>query len=335
MPFIIAELSANHNQDLNLAKKTIHAVARSGADAVKFQTYKPSCLTLESNLNYFKIKDGLWKDKTLWELYKEAYMPWEWHEELYALAKSLGLVAFSSPFSTEGVAFLEKLSNPIYKVASFEVGHTELLKAIAKTKKPVILSTGVCTKCELENALKIFKNHEITLLHCTSSYPATLKHSSLYKIKDLQASYPQVRVGLSDHTLGYAAPLVAMTLGASVIEKHFILDKSLGGVDSAFSMDEREFSEMVSVLKEASLALKPDPKDIKSKEEKTKVGREFARSLFIASDAKKGEVITKDHLACVRPNLGLDPLKLDSIIGKRFAKDVIKNHPLKDSDIQG
>ncbi|PAF50958.1 pseudaminic acid synthase [Helicobacter sp. 13S00401-1] len=330
MPFIIAELSANHNQDLDLAKKTLHAIARSGANAVKFQTYKPSCLTLDSNLEYFKIKSGLWKDKTLWELYEEAYMPWEWHEELYKLAKELKLVAFSSPFSVEGVKFLETLNNPIYKVASFEVGHVPLLKAIAKTKKPVILSTGVCNDDELENALSILKGLDITLLHCTSSYPATLAKSSLYKIKDLQAKYPSCKIGLSDHTLGYAAPLIALSLGASTIEKHFILDKSLGGVDSAFSMDEGEFKEMVDVLKDAKKALS---KDLTSKEVDIKAGREFARSLFIVRDAKKGEVITKDLLACVRPNLGLSPLKLESILGKKLACDVSKNHPLKKDDI--
>ncbi len=348
-PFIIAELSANHNQQLDIALKSVEAIAKTGANAIKVQTYKPSCLTLPYKNEYFKIKDGLWKDSYLWDLYTEAQMPWEWHKEIFNLAKNLGLQAFSSPFSVEGVAFLESIDCPFYKVASFEVMHIPLLKAIATTKKPVILSLGVANNDEIAYALEILKdNQSITLLYCISAYPASLTDAKLTRIQEIKAQWAQynVAVGLSDHTLGISVPIMATLCGASMIEKHFILDKGLGGVDSAFSLDTNEFSLMVSnvhdicvLAKDFHMQNQPLLSPIKHNMQSPHIpqeakGRNFARSLFVARDVKAGEIISLDNIACVRPAYGMSPLALDSILGGYFNQDIKGGMPLLASYLQ-
>ena len=343
-PIVIAELSANHNNNLDIALKSVEAVAASGANAIKLQTYKPSCLTLPSRTEVFRIKDGLWKDKYLWDLYEEASLPWEWHGEIFNLARSKGLEVFSSPFSPEGVEFLERLDCPMYKVASFEVMHLPLLKAIAATKKPVILSLGVASDEEIEKALEILESApKKSLLYCISSYPADLSEArlcELWRLRDKWGAYG-VDIGLSDHTKGITVPLVATLCGVSIIEKHFILDRSLGGVDSTFSLDKGELEALVKGVKEVcvlrdSLGGLSLPGFLESKNEDggVKKGREFSRSLFVSKAVKKGEVISQSCIACVRPNAGLSPLLLDSIVGQTFSCDLEAYTPLKAHHIE-
>lgn len=346
IPFIIAELSANHNQKLDIALKSVEAIAKTGANAIKVQTYKPSCLTLPYKNEYFRIKDGLWKDYYLWDLYTNAQMPWEWHKEIFDLAHSLGLQAFSSPFSIEGVEFLESINCPIYKIASFEINHIPLLKSIAETKKPVILSLGVANDNEILQALEILKyNKSITLLYCISAYPAPLIDAKLTNIQNIKAKWGNynIEVGLSDHTLGISVPIMATLCGASMIEKHFILDKSMGGVDSEFSLDTNEFSLMVNSIQDICVLaqdfridengilpiIKHDLSTNKLQQEKS--GRNFARSLFVSKDVKKGDIISLDNIVCVRPAYGMSPLKLDSILGKTFSKDIQGGMPFIES----
>lgn len=333
MAFIIAELSANHNQDKNLALKTIKAAKESGANAVKLQTYTPDCLTLDSNLPYFQIKGTLWEGKNLYQLYKEAMTPWEWHKELFDYAKSLGLICFSSPFSKEAIDFLESLNNPIYKVASFEIVDLELISYMAKTKKPMILSKGIATKEEISDAINVCKKEgvkDITLLQCTSSYPAPLSEANLALIPQLKKDFG-IKVGLSDHTLGINASLTSVALGGSVIEKHFILDRKLGGVDSAFSMEPDEFKMMVESIYEVEQLLGKNSYELS---QKSKEGRAFMRSLFVINDLKKGEVIKEHHIRSIRPGYGLPPKMLQEILGKTATKDLKRGEPLKMGDFK-
>lgn len=346
-PFIIAELSANHNQKLDIALKSVEAIAKTGANAIKVQTYKPSCLTLPYKNEYFRIKEGLWKDSYLWDLYNVAQMPWEWHKEIFDLANVLGLQAFSSPFSIEGVEFLESINCPIYKVASFEVNHTMLLKAIAQTKKPVIVSLGVANDDEILHALEILKhNKSITLLYCISNYPTLLSDAKLTNIQYLKAKWGKynIEVGLSDHTLGISVPIVATLCGVSMIEKHFILDKSIGGVDSEFSLCADEFSLMVNNIRDVCVLaqdfyekkqeiLPIIAHNVCTKTQTEKKGRNFARSLFVSKDVKNGDIISFDNIACVRPSYGMSPMKLDSILGKTFNRDIQGGVPLIESYI--
>lgn len=319
--FLVAELSANHNQDKNLALQTIKAVKDAGADAIKLQTYTPDCLTLDCDLEDFKIKGTLWEGKNFYALYKEAMTPWEWHKELFDYAKELGLVCFSSPFSKEAVDFLETLENPIYKVASFEIVDLELIKYMACLGKPMILSKGIATKEEIEEAINVCKevgNDSITLLQCTSSYPAPLNSANLSLIPRLQKDF-SVAIGLSDHTLGITAPIVAASLGAKVIEKHFILNRSLGGVDSAFSLEPQEFAQMAKAVRETEELLGDSTYTLS---EKSKEGRVFMRSLYIAKAIKKGELIQENAIKSIRPGHGIAPKYLKQAVGKRASKDL-------------
>lgn len=331
-PLIIAELSANHNQSLKLAKESIRAIAKSGADGVKLQTYTPECLTLKSDSKYFRIQGGtLWDNRTLYNLYEEAQTPWEWHDELFSLARELNLLVFSSPFSVQGVEFLEKLHCPMYKVASFEVMHYELIEAIARTKKPIIISTGVATQEELKKALNICKKYgctDITLLACVSEYPAPIESANLLSMPHLASLYKtyKVKFGLSDHTIGNLCPIIATTLGASMIEKHFILDKSLGGVDSKFSMDSQEFSSMVQAVHNTHLALGSATPKI-DKKTRTK-RRQFARSIWVTRDIAKGEVFSPNNIAVLRPNKGVSPQYFHQILGKKALCALKANSPL-------
>jgi pseudaminic acid synthase len=326
--FIIAELSANHNGDLNVAIETIRAAKRAGADAIKLQTYTPDTLTIDCDKDYFKIDGGtLWDGKTLYKLYSEAFTPWEWHQQLFNVAKEEGLICFSSPFDKTAVDFLEKLDVPAYKIASFEIQDIPLIAYTASKGKPIIMSTGIAEENDIALAVKTCReagNQEIILLKCTSSYPAPLELANLNTIKDLKTRF-DVEVGFSDHTYGFLAPVVATTLGAKVIEKHFILNKEIGGPDADFSLDEKEFTAMVQAVRDAEKLLGTISYEIS---EKVKKNRKFARSLFVVEDVKKGELITTKNVRSIRPGYGLHPKYYNEILGKKFIKMYTKGEPL-------
>lgn len=328
--FLVAELSANHHQSKDIALKTIKAAKESGADAVKLQTYTPECLTLNCNSKYFQIQGTLWEGKNFYQLYQEAMTPWEWHKDLFEYAKELGIICFSSPFSKEGVDFLEELGNPIYKVASFEIVDLELIEYMAKTKKPIILSKGIATKEEIKEALDVCKKEvkDITLLQCTSSYPAPLNEANLSLIPKIQRDFG-VKVGLSDHTLGITAPIVAASLGAKVIEKHFILDRKLGGPDSAFSIEPQEFSAMAKAVREVEELLGVESYELS---QKSKEGRVFMRSLFVVEDIAKGERIKENQIRSIRPGYGIPPKMKYQVVGKKAKKALKRGEPLSFGD---
>jgi len=313
--FIIAELSANHNHNIETAKETIRAAKRAGADAIKLQTYTPDTITLAAKTSDFKIKGTVWDGQYLYDLYKEAYLPWEWHKELFDVAAEEGLVCFSSPFDNTAVDFLEGLNCPIYKIASFEVTDIPLIEYVASKGKPVIISTGIATDEDIELALETCRkagNNEIILLKCTSAYPAKIEDANLIMIKDMAEKYGVI-TGLSDHTLGALAPTLSVAMGAKVIEKHFILDKKIGGPDASFSLDEKEFTAMVSSVREAEKAM---GKVDYSLTEGKKKSRAFSRSLYVAKDITKGEVITEENVRSVRPGYGLHPKHYSQVLGK-------------------
>lgn len=326
--FIIAELSANHNGDLNVAIETIRAAKRAGADAIKLQTYTPDTLTIDCGNKYFKIEGGtLWDGKTLYELYGEAYTPWEWHKRLFEVAEEEGLICFSSPFDFTAVDFLENLKVPAYKIASFEIQDIPLIEYAASKGKPIIISTGIAEEEDIQLAVDTCRkvgNNDIILLKCTSSYPAPLELANLNTIPDIKKRY-KVEVGFSDHTYGSLAPTVATTLGAKVIEKHFILDKSIGGPDADFSLDVNEFTEMVNKVRDTEKLLGKVSYEIS---EKVRKNRKFARSLFVVDDVKAGDRITKDNIRSIRPGYGLHPKYYNDILGKSFLIDIEKGTPL-------
>jgi len=322
--FIIAELSANHNGLLETAIETIRAAKRTGADAIKLQTYTADTLTLDSNKEDFIINSGsIWDGQKYYSLYQEAQTPWEWHEELFKVAKEEGLLCFSSPFDRTAVNLLEELGNPIYKIASFEITDIPLIKYVASKGKPIIISTGIATTEDIELALKTCKeagNNQIALLKCTSSYPAPIEEANLVMIRDLAERYGVV-TGLSDHSLGITAPVVAVTQGAKIIEKHFILHKSIGGPDASFSLDEKEFTQMVLAVREAELALGQVDYSLTNKQ---KQGRNFSRSLYIIKNVNKGDVISENNIRSIRPGFGLHPKYLPQILGKKFKYNLEK-----------
>lgn len=332
--FIIAELSANHGHDIGIAKETIRAAKRAGADAVKFQTYTADTITLKSDKPDFLIKQGtLWDNKYLYDLYKEAYTPWEWHAELFVCAKEEGLVCFSSPFDKTAVDFLETLDAPAYKIASFEITDIPLIEYVASKKKTVIISTGIAEEEDIWLAIDACKrmgNNDIVLLKCTSSYPAPVEEANMIMVKDLAERFG-VFSGLSDHTLGCTVPVVATCFGAKIIEKHFILDHSIGGPDASFSMDEKEFTAMVKAVREAEKAIgrvdySLTPKQIK--------GREFSRSLYFVKDVKAGEIITEENVMSKRPGFGLHPKYYNEILGKTVKKDIDMGDRVNLQDIE-
>jgi pseudaminic acid synthase len=332
--FIIAELSANHGGDIEIAKRTIRAAKRTGADAIKLQTYTADTLTLDSDKDDFIIRSGsIWDGKTYYDLYKEAYTPWEWHEELFEIAKEEGLVCFSSPFDNTAVDLLESLDNPIYKIASFEITDVNLIAYAASKGKPMIMSTGISEYEDIKLAVETCReagNNDITILKCTSSYPAPIDEANLVMMQRFAKDF-NVKVGLSDHTLGNTVPLVATALGATVIEKHFILDKSIGGPDASFSLDEKEFTEMVTAVREAEKALGKESYELTKKQ---KAGKDFARSLYVAEDIKEGELITEKNVRSVRPGFGLHPKYLLEVLGKKVNQDLEKGAPLIFNNIQ-
>ena len=319
--FIIAELSANHNGSKRTAIDSIRAAKKAGADAIKIQTYTADTLTLNCDAPDFKLGEGLWKGETLYSLYQKAYTPWEWNEEIFHVAREEGLVCFSTPFDKTAVDLLENLNNPIYKIASFEITDIPLIKYIASKHKPVILSTGIATEEDIQLALDTIRGegcNDITLLKCTSAYPAPIEDANLLTIPDMKKRFG-VKAGLSDHTEGYTVPMAAVALGAEVVEKHFIIDRSIGGPDSAFSMEAVEFKLMVDNIRKVEAALgnvsyPTDPSKIK--------GREFCRSLYVAEDIKAGNVITEKNVRSVRPGYGLHPKYLSELIGRKVKCDL-------------
>lgn len=314
--FIIAELSANHNGNLDQAIETIKAAARCGADAIKLQTYTADTITLDSEMEDFTIKGGtLWDGRKLYDLYQEAYTPWEWHEELFRVAKEEGLVCFSSPFDKSAVDFLENLNVPMYKIASFEITDIPLIEYTAGKMKPMIISTGIAGYEDIDLAVRTCRNvgnNDITLLKCTSSYPAPLEEANLTLIPKMASDFG-VKVGLSDHTMGWVAPVVATSLGAVVIEKHFILDRSLGGPDAAFSLNTEEFTLMVKTVRDAEKSLGEATYELTKKQSE---GKQFTRSLYVAEDIKAGDVFNEKNIRSVRPGHGAHPRYLRDILGK-------------------
>ena len=313
--FIIAELSANHIQDIEIAKKTISAIKKSGADCVKFQTYTPDTLTIDSKKDDFIIKGSIWDGKSYYDLYKQAYTPWDWHEELFAFAKQEGLICFSSPFDNTAVDLLENLNTPAYKIASFEINDIPLIEYTASKGKPMIFSTGIASLEDIKLALDTCKkvgNSQIILLKCTSSYPAPIEEANLRMIKKYSDDF-DVITGLSDHTLGYLCPIIAVSLGARVIEKHFILDRSLGGPDASFSMNPEEFGYMVEKIGEVEKSLGEQNYILTDKQIK---GKSFSRSLYVVKDIKKGDLFSNSNVKSIRPGYGLHPKFLKDILGK-------------------
>lgn len=325
--FIIAELSANHGGDIEVAKETIRAAKRAGADSIKLQTYTADTITLDVKNEYFKIEKGTaWDGRYLYDLYKEAYTPWEWHPELFQVAKEEGLICFSSPFDPSAVDFLEELKAPAYKIASFEITDIPLIEYVASKGKPVIISAGIANDMDIELAIDTCKkagNEQVSILKCTSAYPAAPEDANLITIPAIKERF-DVIPGLSDHTLGIEAPVVAVAMGAKIIEKHLILDKELGGVDSHFSLDQHEFAQMVIAVRKAEKMIGHVDFELS---EKKKISREFSRSLFVAEDMKSGDIITSKNVRSVRPGFGLHPKHLTEIIGKKVNRNIEKGTP--------
>jgi pseudaminic acid synthase len=332
--FVIAELSANHNGSLATAIETIRAAKRAGADAIKFQTYTADTLTLDCDESDFVIKGGtIWDGKKLHDLYKEAYTPWEWHAQLFEVAKEEGLVCFSSPFDKTAVDFLETLHCPIYKIASFEITDIPLIEYVAKQGKPIIISTGIASYDDIHLAVETCRkvgNDNITLLKCTSSYPAPVAEANLAMMQQLAIDF-KVKIGLSDHTLGSTVPVIATALGAEVIEKHFILDRSIGGPDASFSMNEIEFTAMVKAIREAEVAVGTTSYELSPKQV---AGKDFSRSLYVAEAINKGDIVSEATIKSVRPGFSLHPKHLPEILGKKAIRDLKKGERITLSDFE-
>ncbi len=331
--FIIAELSANHNGSLDIAINTIKAAKRAGANAIKLQTYTADTMTINSEKDDFIIKSGtIWDGKNLYELYKEAYTPWEWHETLFKVAEDEGLVCFSSPFDKTAVDFLEKLNTPAYKIASFEVTDIPLIEYVASKGKPIIISTGISTLEDIENALdacRRMNNNNVALLKCTSSYPAPIEEANMAMVKEMAERFGVI-TGLSDHTMGITVPVVATCFGAKIIEKHFILDRSIGGPDASFSMNEAEFTTMVKAVREAEKAIGVVDYNLTEKQIK---GRDFCRSLYVVEDINAGDIITEKNVRSIRPGFGLHPKYYNTILGKIAKKDMKLGETFKIANI--
>jgi pseudaminic acid synthase len=322
--FIIAELSANHNGSKDTAIETVKAAKRAGADAIKLQTYTADTITLDVRTKDFETEKGsLWENRYLYDLYQEAYTPWEWHGELFDAARREGLVCFSTPFDKSAVDFLETLNNPIYKIASFEITDIPLIEYAARKMKPMVISTGVAAEEDIRLAVDTCRksgNNDITLLKCTSSYPAPVDEANLIMIPDLAARFG-VKAGLSDHTMGSISAITAVALGAVMIEKHFIIDRSIGGPDAAFSMDEQEFAQMVTDVRTAEKAIGKVSYELT---DRMRSGRNCSRSLYVAEDMKAGDIITEQNVRSVRPGYGLHPKYQHEIVGKKVNRDLKK-----------
>jgi pseudaminic acid synthase len=325
-PFIIAEMSGNHNQSLERALQIVDAAADAGADAIKLQTYTADTMTLPGALT-IADENSLWKGRELYHLYQEAYTPWEWHKPIFDRARERGMIAFSSPFDETAVDFLEELGAPVYKIASFENTDHPLLRKVAATGKPVIMSTGAATLTELDEAVRVLYGagcEQFILLKCTSTYPATPENTNLVTIPHMRELFG-VQVGLSDHTMGVGAAVAAVALGATVIEKHFTLRRADGGVDSAFSLEPEELRSLVVESERAWQALGQVQYGVQRAEEKSRL---FKRSIYAAKDIAAGEIFTKENISVIRPGLGLAPKHFEQLLGKPASKAVKAGTPL-------
>lgn len=325
--YIIAEVSANHNGSIERAEAIVRAAADAGADAVKLQTYTADTITIPCDNEFFRIKGTLWEGKILYDLYQEAYTPWEWQPRLKALANDLGMDCFSTPFDATAVDFLEEMNVPCHKVASFEVVDIPLLKKIASTGKPVIMSTGMASLAEIDEAVTTLRENgtrELALLKCTSAYPAPPEEANLRTIPHLAQAFNCV-AGLSDHTLGSAVAVGAVAVGARIIEKHFTLARADGGPDSAFSMEPDEFKQMVQAIRTVEKALGSVCYDLTPKQKESKG---FRRSLFVVKDMAAGEVFTEENVRSIRPGYGLPPRFLPLVLGRRSSKPITRGTPL-------
>ncbi|MFK5986847.1 MAG: pseudaminic acid synthase [Pseudomonadota bacterium] len=328
-PYIVAELSGNHQQDYQLAEQMIEAAAIAGVDAIKLQTYTADTMTLDCQSSDFIISetDSLWHGDNLHQLYQKAATPWEWHEALFKKSQSLGMCAFSSPFDASAVDFLETLDVPCYKIASFENNDLPLIKKVAQTGKPIIISTGMATKAEIQAAITTIEqqnNFQIIILKCTSNYPANALDSNLITIKDMQAefNYP---IGLSDHSIGNTVALASVALGACLLEKHFVLDKNAGGVDAEFSIDAKE---LASLVKESKKVFNAVGKVVYGGTENEQLSKKYRRSIYISEDAKMGDILTNENIKIVRPGFGLEPKHFSDVLGKKLKQSVTKGTAL-------
>ena len=333
-PFIIAEMSGNHNQSLERALKIVEAAAEAGVDAVKLQTYTADTMTIDKSDGEFFITDenSLWKGCSLYELYQKAHTPWEWHRSIFERCRELGLLCFSTPFDASAVDFLEELNVPCYKIASFENIDLPLIKKVAKTGKPIIASTGMATVAELDDLVRAARENgceDLTLLKCTSSYPATPDGTNLRTISHMKELF-HCNVGLSDHTLGIGVAVASVALGATVIEKHFTLSRAEGGVDAAFSVEPKEMAQLVRECHAAWEALGEVSYEPTDYEKKSFV---FRRSLYIVEDMKSGDLLTEKNIRCIRPGLGLSPKYYEILLGKCVTRDMKKGTPLSWEDI--
>lgn len=326
--FIIAELSGNHNQNYERAIELIDAAAETGVDAVKLQTYTPDTITIDCDKEYFQVRvNPAWAGRTLYDLYKEAYTPWDWQPKLKEHAEAKGLLLFSTPFDDTAVDFLEKMDVQLYKAASFETQDLELLKKIGQTKKPVIISRGMTSLEKITHAVEVLKNagsSQIAVLHCVSSYPATPDQMNLTTIPDISKRLDVVS-GLSDHTLGTAVAIAGVSLGANIIEKHLTLRRADGGPDAGFSLEPHEMKELVESVRIVEAALGKPSYDVGQKESEN---YQFRRSLFVVKDMKPGDEFTRDNVRCIRPGHGLQPEELPSVLGKIAALDIKRGTPL-------
>jgi len=326
--YVIAELSANHNQNYEKAVRIIRAASDSGADAVKLQTYTPDTMTIESQKKYFQIGKGtIWEGKNLYDLYREAYTPWEWQPKLKILAEELGMDCFSTPFDSSAVRFLEGMNVPAYKIASFELVDHALLRCVVRTGKPIILSTGMATLIEIEEAVKAVRDTgglQLALLKCTSAYPARPEEMNLNTMADMAERFG-LPVGLSDHTLGIAVPVAAVALGACIVEKHLTLSRAGGGPDAAFSLEPQEFKQMVDAIRIAEQAAGNVSYKLTDDEA---ASRAFRRSLFVVQDVKAGEYFTEVNVRSIRPGHGLPPKYLREIVGKKASRQIQRGTPL-------
>ncbi|MCS6796631.1 MAG: pseudaminic acid synthase [Raineya sp.] len=334
-PFLIAEMSGNHNQSLERALQIVDAAVDAGADAIKLQTYTADTLTIDYRENEFFISDknSLWKGKSLYELYQEAYTPWEWHKPIFEYAQKRGIIAFSTPFDETAVDFLEDLNVPAYKIASFENNHLPLLKKVAQTGKPVIMSTGASTLSMIEEAVQTLRENgckDIILLKCTSTYPASPENSNILTIPHLAQLFG-CPVGLSDHTMGVGVAVASIALGARVIEKHFCLSRAEGGVDSAFSLEPQEFKMLVEECNRAFLGLGQVHYGILEEEKKSLT---YKRSIYVVQDIKAGEKLTPENIRIIRPGLGLQPKYYEVLLGKTVKKDLKRGTALKWEDLE-
>ena len=326
-PYVIAEMSANHNSDINNAYKIIDMAKASGTDAVKLATYTPDTLTIDSDLPDFQLTEGLWAGQTLFELYKGACMPWEWHQPLFDYAKKVGITIFSSPFDNTAVDLLEELNTPVYKIASFEMTDLPLVRYVAQTKKPMIISTGMANLEEITEVVKVAKENgctDLILLHCISSYPAPAEQSNLKTIPDLAERFGLI-TGLSDHTMGTTVATTSVALGACVIEKHFTLSRAEKGPDSEFSLEPQELKQLCIDTKIAWQSLGQAGY---ARKKKKKDNVKFRRSLYFVKDIEAGEIITKEHVKSIRPGYGIAPKYIQTVIGKKVMYPVQRGMPV-------